>query len=294
MNLLRRVWFAPLVVFALALTLRRGLRPAERAGDRPRQRQAHAARHLRVLAVGAGHRRRRRAVLEAAHAYHLWTEDVAPESKWLEWYGGERTYHQAPLYAYFVAAVYWTIDRTQETLGLVQAVLGALTCALTVVLARRLVSPLAGWVAGLALALMASSIFTTPSRCATGRCAAHRHARAGARHRGQARPTRDWLAAGAVLGLFALAKETACRCSRWRWSRWPGLAPRSAPRAARRRPAAPRLRGGDRARLHPQPRRRRAHLQAEHAPARRSSSSATRRARTASAGKCPPTRCAAS
>ena len=32
------------------------------------------------------------------HPYHQWTEEVAPESQWITWYGGKGVYHQAPLY----------------------------------------------------------------------------------------------------------------------------------------------------------------------------------------------------
>jgi len=94
------------------------------------------------------------------HAQHLWTDEVAPESRWLEWYGGQRVYHQAPLYPYMLAAIFRLFGRTQEIVGYVQAVLGALTCWLTWLLARRLVSPLAGLVAGGSLALTLISIVT--------------------------------------------------------------------------------------------------------------------------------------
>ncbi|MGQ0552118.1 MAG: glycosyltransferase family 39 protein [Planctomycetota bacterium] len=143
------------------------------------------------------------------HAYHLWTRDVAPEGRWLEWYGGELTYHQAPLYPYFVAAVYALFGYTQEIVGYAQAVLGALTCLLTFVLARRLISPLGGFLAGLLLAFMGAFYFydawilrdgplalLTVIMALTAESAYRRD-----------RP-RDWLIAGAAVGLFTLAKET--------------------------------------------------------------------------------------
>jgi 4-amino-4-deoxy-L-arabinose transferase-like glycosyltransferase len=209
MKLARAPWFAPLVVFVVALTLR-GLyvdQSARRIGldsDRLTQLDTYVfSQWAKVIADGD--------ILcwKQPHAYHLWTEDVAPESKWLEWYGGERTYHQAPLYAYFVAAVYWAVDRSQVALGYVQAVLGALTCALTVVLARRLVSPLGGWVAGLLLACMGQFYFYDAFTLRDGPLALLTVALAlvldTAVKRGKAR---DWAAAGAMLGLFTLAKET--------------------------------------------------------------------------------------
>lgn len=209
MNAPRRAWIAPLAVFAVALVLRvayveQSAREIGLDSDKLTQLDTFVfSQWARVIADGD------LLCWKQPHAYHLWTEDVAPESKWLEWYGGERTYHQAPLYAYFVAAVYWTLDRTQETLGFVQAVLGALTCALTVVLARRLVSPLAGWVAGLSLALMGQFYFYDAFTLRDGPLALLTVTLAlvldTAVKRGR---TRDWAVAGAVLGLFALAKET--------------------------------------------------------------------------------------
>jgi len=202
-------WFAPLVVFALALALRVAyVHQSERELgldlDRLTQLDTYVfAEWARVIAEGD------LLCWKQPHAYHLWTEDVAPESKWLEWYGGERTYHQAPLYPYFAAGVAWAVARGQEALGYVQAVLGALTCALTLVLARRMVSPLAGWVAGLSLAFMAQFYFydaftlrDSPLALLTVALAL---ALEGAVRRGRAR---DWLLAGAALGLFTLAKET--------------------------------------------------------------------------------------
>jgi 4-amino-4-deoxy-L-arabinose transferase-like glycosyltransferase/Flp pilus assembly protein TadD len=146
---------------------------------------------------------------EQPHAYHLWTRDVAPESRWLEWYGGERTYHQAPLYPYLVAGMYTLFGRQHLVVGMVQAVLGALTCLLTFVLARRLVSFTAGLAAGLLLALMGSFYFYDAFLLRDGvmallvvllALAADRAAARGRAH--------DWLLAGAALGLFTLAKET--------------------------------------------------------------------------------------
>ncbi len=146
---------------------------------------------------------------EQPHAYHLWTRDVAPESKWLEWYGGQQIYHQAPLYPYLVAGIYTLFDRQPQTTGYVQAVLGALTCWLTWLLTRRLVSPLAGLAAGLLLACMGSFYFYDAFILRDSLMAlltvllAVTLSSAVQRGRGT-----DWLAAGAAFGLFTLAKET--------------------------------------------------------------------------------------
>ncbi|HZM00283.1 MAG TPA: glycosyltransferase family 39 protein, partial [Planctomycetota bacterium] len=163
------------------------------------------------------------------HAQHLWTDEVAPESRWLEWYGGQQTYHQAPLYPYLLAAVFRLFGRTQEIVGYVQAVLGALTCWLTWRLAHRLVSPLGGLVAGGSLALMGAFYFYDAFLLRDGLMALLTVllalAGVAAVERGRAR---DWLATGAALGLFTLGKETgtallACALLGvlWAWRRQP-------------------------------------------------------------------------
>jgi len=173
---------------------------------------------------------------EQPHAYHLWTRDVAPETKWLEWYGGAATYHQAPLYPYLVALVYTLFDREALTVGMVQAVLGAFTCWLTWLLTRKLVSPLAGLAAGLLLACMGSFYFYDAFILRDSLMALLTvllaFALVNAAQRGRAG---DWLAAGAALGLFTLAKETGqalllltLLIMAWSWREHPGRLARGA------------------------------------------------------------------
>jgi len=146
---------------------------------------------------------------EQPHAYHLWTRDVAPESRWLEWYGGEQTFHQAPLYPYMVAAVYATLGRAHLMVGIMQAVLGALTCWLTYLIGRRACGLRTGVIAGLLLAFLGSYYFYDAFILRDGPMAffvaLSTFALQRAADRGKAL---DWFAAGASLGLFTLAKET--------------------------------------------------------------------------------------
>ena len=167
--------------------------------------------------------------LRQPHAQHLWTDEVAPESRWLEWYGGQQTYHQAPLYPYVLAAIFRLFGRTQEIVGYVQAVLGAATCWLTWLLTRRLVSPLAALVAGMSLAFMGAFYFYDAFLLRDGLMAllAVLLALAGDAAFKRGRPS-DWLATGAALGLFTLAKETgtallvaAVLLVLWGWRRQP-------------------------------------------------------------------------
>lgn len=143
------------------------------------------------------------------HAFHHWTKEVAPESRWDEWYGGRSTYHQAPLYPYVVATIYRFLGREHLMVGYVQALLGALTCWLTFVLASRTVSPRAGFFAGMLLACSAPFYFYDAFILRDGfmalmvvlaTLALDAAVRSGR--------LLHWFLAGASLGLFTLAKET--------------------------------------------------------------------------------------
>jgi 4-amino-4-deoxy-L-arabinose transferase-like glycosyltransferase len=146
---------------------------------------------------------------EQPHAYHQWTREVAPESRWLEWYGGEATYHQTPLYPYFVASIFSLLGDDRLMVGYVQALLGAFTCLLTFFLASRVLSLRAGVIAGLLLAFMSNHYFYDAFILRDGPMAClvvlTTLALDVAVERGRAL---DWLLAGASLGLFTLAKET--------------------------------------------------------------------------------------
>lgn len=146
---------------------------------------------------------------EQPHAFHMWTEAVAPESRWTEWYGGEEIYHQAPLYPYFVALVYHLVDREHATVGYAQALLGALTCLLTFFIARRAVGPRAGLIAGLLLAFTGPYFFYDVFLLRDGPMAFFvALATLALQRAADENRLRDWFWAGASLGLFTLAKET--------------------------------------------------------------------------------------
>ncbi len=146
---------------------------------------------------------------EQPHAYHHWTKLVAPEERWLEWYGGYLTFHQTPLYPYFVGAIYSISGNDSLMVAFVQALIGACTCLLTFVLASRVLNLRAGLIAGLLLALMGSFYFYDAFILRDGPMAfvvvLTTLALDVAVERQRAR---DWLLAGASLGLFTLAKET--------------------------------------------------------------------------------------
>src|SRR5262245_62280523 len=68
-------------------------------------------------------------------------------------------FYQAPLYPYFPGIVYTLIGHSLLGVRLIQAVIGAASCALLAMAGRRFFSPAVGLVAGIGLAVYAPAIF---------------------------------------------------------------------------------------------------------------------------------------
>jgi tetratricopeptide (TPR) repeat protein len=89
-------------------------------------------------------------------AYVLWAERIAAG----DWLGrAEGVFYQAPLYPYFLAAVQLVAGPSVLAIRVVQALLGALSCALVARAGALLFGRVAGLVAGLMLALYAPAVF---------------------------------------------------------------------------------------------------------------------------------------
>ena len=86
------------------------------------------------------------------HPYHNWTELVAPENKWIEWYHGSKVYHQCPLYPYFVASIYALFGFETFYVKMIQAIMGAASCLFVFLIARLYFGRTSGLFAGLILA----------------------------------------------------------------------------------------------------------------------------------------------
>ena len=93
-------------------------------------------------------------LLGDAHGYDEWARRLAA-GDWL----GTEVFYQAPLYPYFVGAVYAVFDRDLLVLRVGQALIGSASCALLGLAGARLFSKPVGLIAGLALALYAPAIF---------------------------------------------------------------------------------------------------------------------------------------
>ncbi len=93
-------------------------------------------------------------LLGDARGYDVWARQIAA-GDWI----GRDVFYQAPLYPYFLGVVYAVAGRHLLLVRIIQAVIGACSCALLADAGRRLFSPSAGLAAGLILALYAPAIF---------------------------------------------------------------------------------------------------------------------------------------
>jgi tetratricopeptide (TPR) repeat protein len=89
-----------------------------------------------------------------ARSFDAWARQIAA-GDWL----GDAVFYQAPLYPYFLGAVYALLGDDPFVVRACQAILGAASCVLLALAARRLFSKSAGVAAGLILALYAPAIF---------------------------------------------------------------------------------------------------------------------------------------
>jgi tetratricopeptide (TPR) repeat protein len=89
-----------------------------------------------------------------AYLYDRWGREIA-RGAWL----GDTVFYQAPLYPYFLAALYWLLPPSVMVVRLVQALLGATTCVLLALAGRAFFSPAVGLIAGGILAAYAPAIF---------------------------------------------------------------------------------------------------------------------------------------
>ena len=89
-----------------------------------------------------------------AQSYHAWAAEIAA-GNWI----GTGVFYQAPLYPYFLGAVYAVLGQDPLVVRACQAVLGSLACVWLALAGWRLFSKPAGIAAGLMLACYAPAIF---------------------------------------------------------------------------------------------------------------------------------------
>src|SRR5215212_4799946 len=93
-------------------------------------------------------------LLGDANGYDQWAQRLAAG----DWIGTD-VFYQAPLYPYFLGAVYAIFGRDLLVVRIIQALIGSASCVLLGLAAARLVSKRVGLIAGLSLALWAPAIF---------------------------------------------------------------------------------------------------------------------------------------
>jgi 4-amino-4-deoxy-L-arabinose transferase-like glycosyltransferase len=89
-----------------------------------------------------------------AYLYDRWAREIA-RGDWL----GRAPFYQAPLYPYFLAALYKLLAPSLVVVRLVQALLGATACVLLALAGRAFFSPAVGLIAGGILAAYAPAVF---------------------------------------------------------------------------------------------------------------------------------------
>jgi tetratricopeptide (TPR) repeat protein len=138
-------------------------------------------------------------------AYDAWARRIAAG----DWWGSE-VFYQAPLYPYVLAAVYALASPDPFSARVVQALLGAATCALAAAAGRRWFDARAGSMAGALLALYPPAIFFDGEIQKASLTLFLATALVWLLARRDEPPRPGWcFAAGALTGLFALNRENA-------------------------------------------------------------------------------------
>ncbi len=95
---------------------------------------------------------------QALHPYFSWQRGLGTLEEWHAWYGGKQ-FHQAPLYPYLLAVLFRLGIDGLWALYALQALGSALSAALIASIARRLIGPVAGVLAGVATAAYGPLLF---------------------------------------------------------------------------------------------------------------------------------------
>jgi 4-amino-4-deoxy-L-arabinose transferase-like glycosyltransferase len=143
------------------------------------------------------------------HPYFGWMQAIAPLETWYRWWGGKEIFQQAPLYTYWVAALLGVSGHSLSVVLLAQLLVGSLQPLVMFALGRRLFDARVGLGAAALTALYGPVIFYQGALLRDWLpllleplallllLRAHTQARG-----------RDWVWAGAALGVALLAKET--------------------------------------------------------------------------------------
>lgn len=144
------------------------------------------------------------------HPAFRWMMELAPLETWYRWWGGKEIFQQAPFYAYWLASLSAVSGSSAKFIALVQLLLGALHPLVLFGVAARLFDVRVGLVAAGLTALYGPFVFQEGTLLRdwlpplVEPLVLLLLLRARTRER-----ARDWLLAGATLGLGALIREAA-------------------------------------------------------------------------------------
>ncbi len=143
------------------------------------------------------------------HPYFGWEERVGTRDEWNVWYGG-KTFHQAPLYPYFLAVLFRMCGQSLWPVYIAQAVGSALSVVVLASISRWLFGSIAGVLAGVMTALYGPLLFYDFVALRTSLMVLLTAAPIGLLIRAEStdRP-RAWLLAGSATGLAFLLRPNA-------------------------------------------------------------------------------------
>ncbi len=139
-------------------------------------------------------------------SYDRWAQELAGG----DWFGSD-VFYQAPLYPYFLGAIYALVGTETFIVRIVQALLGASSAALLALAGARFFSPRVGLGAGIALAVYAPAIFmdATLQKSVLDLFLLVALLWLISLAIDSSPPPRLWLTAGASLGALGLSRENA-------------------------------------------------------------------------------------
>lgn len=132
----------------------------ESAKDQPDERMPLLVFFL-ALFVRAFHLRQMHGSIVSEHLlgdgarYDEWARQIIGDGGWI----GDGVFYQAPLYPYFLAAIYAVIGPSAMTARMVQIFMGSAACALLAGAGRRIFGSAAGTIAGVLLAIYPTAVF---------------------------------------------------------------------------------------------------------------------------------------
>ncbi len=154
-------------------------------------------------------------VRDPYHPFHAWHAAIAPAEQWQRWYA-PHIFHQVPGYYYLLAFFLKAFGGSLTVVRLSQSLLGAVHAVLLGAIGQRIMGRTGGLLVGILAAIYGPMIVAEPMILREGvgllfaslglfmvlRCLDARPAN------WSARAQLAWLAAGVVLGIGALTKET--------------------------------------------------------------------------------------